>query len=90
MLLDEAIEVAGADMLYCAQRAEEYREGARAFNERLADTPTPIAAEFLRQRADDFLRRAARRELSAQALQVVIDAARKAAREETKNGDVSA
>jgi hypothetical protein len=83
VLLSEAIEVAGADMLRMVERADADRAAADAYNAHLWACGSTHAFEVLNQRADEFLRRAARRERSAQALQLVIDAARKAATEET-------
>lgn len=90
MSLDEAMEIVGADMMRLTQRAEEYRTGAQAFNAAMEHTKTRTQHDFLDQRADEYLRLAARREQSAQALQVLMDAARIAAKKETEDGYVSA
>lgn len=90
MSLDDALEIVGADMLRLVERAEQYRAGALAFNTHMEFAPTAITHDFLNQRADEYLRLAARREQSAQALQIVMDAARKAASKETNDGHVPA
>lgn len=90
MSLEEALEIVGADMMRLTERAEQYRAGAHAFNAAMEHTKTRTQHDFLDQRADEYLRLAARREQSAQALQLLMDAARTAAKKERANDHVPA
>ena len=89
MDIETAMEEAGAAMMSMADRVAADRAAASGLNARAEElycsAGGSIAGDFLRQRADDFLRAAARRERRAQAIQTLMDAARKAAQQEDAN-----
>lgn len=76
--LEDALHEAGTHMMRLLDRADENRDAAVALMARADELGASMTGDILRQAAEGRLRAAAAREHTAQALQTLIDVARKA------------
>jgi hypothetical protein len=76
--VDDALSEAGAHMMRLVDRADEAREAAAALMARADELGPSMTGDLLRQAAEGRLRAAAAREHTAQAIQILLNVARKA------------